>query len=285
MSRKVIITVAPTGSVTTRTDTPYLPITPEEVIEETVRSYNAGASVVHLHARDPLTGQPTPSLEVFRMYLEGIRARCPVITQITTGGGAATLGLGYEDRIRPVEELRPDSASLNAGSMNFGRKLFPNPPKVMESFAKRMVELGVMPEFEIYDLSMIQNVEVWIRKPALVSPPYQNSLVMGVMGGIPPTIKNLVALVEALPKGDTWQVIGIGRHQFTLGMVGVLLGGNIRVGFEDNVYLARGVLARSNAELVEKAVRLIRELGLDVATVEEARNILPLKPQANRAQQ
>lgn len=285
MSRKVIITVAPTGSVTTRADTPYLPITPEEVIEETVRSYNAGASVVHLHARDPVTGQPTPSLEVFRMYLEGIRARCPVITQITTGGGAATLGLGYEDRIRPVEELRPDSASLNAGSMNFGRKLFPNPPEVMESFAKRMAELGVMPEFEIYDLSMIQNVEVWIRKPALVPPPYQNSLVMGVMGGIPPTIKNLVALVEALPKGDTWQVIGIGRHQFTLGIVGVLLGGNIRVGFEDNVYLARGVLARSNAELVEKAVRLIRELGLDVATVEEARDILPLKPKGNRAQQ
>ncbi|MGQ9859314.1 MAG: 3-keto-5-aminohexanoate cleavage protein [Thermodesulfobacteriota bacterium] len=285
MSRKVIITVAPTGSVTTRADTPYLPITPEEVIEETVRSYNAGASVVHLHARDPVTGQPTPSLEVFRMYLEGIRARCPVITQITTGGGAATLGLGYEDRIRPVEELRPDSASLNAGSMNFGRKLFPNPPEVMESFAKRMAELGVMPEFEIYDLSMIQNVQVWIRKPALVPPPYQNSLVMGVMGGIPPTIKNLVALVEALPKGDTWQVIGIGRHQFTLGIVGVLLGGNIRVGFEDNVYLARGVLARSNAELVEKAVRLIRELGLDVATVEEARDILPLKPKGNRAQQ
>jgi 3-keto-5-aminohexanoate cleavage enzyme len=278
MSRKVIITVAPTGSVTTRAETPYLPITPEEVIEETVRSYNAGASVVHLHARDPDTGQPTSSVEIFRMYLDGIRQRCPIITQITTGGGAATLGLGYDERFRPVEELRPDSASLNAGSMNFGRKVFPNPPEVMERYAKRMVELGVMPEFEIYDLSMIQNVDVWIRRPGIVPPPYQNSFVMGVLGGIPPTFKNLLALVESLPQGDTWQVIGIGRHQFTLGVAGILLGGNIRVGFEDNIYLAKGVLARSNAELVEKAVRIIRELGFEVASVEEARGILPLRP-------
>jgi len=278
MSRKVIITVAPTGSVTTKAESPYLPIPPEEVIEETVRSYNAGASVVHLHARDPDTGQPTSSVEIFRMYLDGIRQRCPIITQITTGGGAATLGLGYDERFRPVEELRPDSASLNAGSMNFGRKLFPNPPEVMERYAKRMVELGVMPEFEIYDLSMIQNVDVWIRRPGIVPPPYQNSFVMGVLGGIPPTFKNLLALVESLPQGDTWQVIGIGRHQFTLGVAGILLGGNIRVGFEDNIYLAKGVLARSNAELVEKAVRIIRELGFEVASVEEARGILPLRP-------
>jgi 3-keto-5-aminohexanoate cleavage enzyme len=284
MSRKVIITVAPTGSVTTKAETPYLPITPEEVIEETVRSYNAGASVVHLHARDPDTGQPTSSVEIFRMYLDGIRQRCPIITQITTGGGAATLGLGYDERFRPVEELRPDSASLNAGSMNFGRKVFPNPPEVMERYAKRMVELGVMPEFEIYDLSMIQNVDVWIRRPGIVPPPYQNSFVMGVLGGIPPTFKNLLALVESLPQGDTWQVIGIGRHQFTLGVAGILLGGNIRVGFEDNIYLAKGVLARSNAELVEKAVRIIRELGFEVASVEEARGILPLSPRERHPQ-
>ncbi len=278
MKRKVIVTVAPTGSVTTRQETPYLPITPEEVVEETVRSYNAGASVVHLHARDPNTGAPSPQVDIFRAYLEGIRARCPIITQITTGGGASTLGLGFEERLRPVKELRPDSASLNAGSMNFGRKLFPNPPDVMENFAKAMAELGIMPEFEIYDLSMVQNVEVWIRRPALVPPPYQNSFVMGVLGGIPPTIKNLIALVESLPPGDTWQVIGIGRHQFSLGTAGILLGGNIRVGFEDNIYLEKGVLATSNAQLVEKAVRIIRELGFEVATVEEARKILPLKP-------
>ncbi len=276
MSRKVIITVAPTGSVTTREETPYLPITPEEVVEETVRSYNAGAALVHLHARDPETGGPTGDVEVFRSYVEGIRSRCPIIIQITSGGGAIGLGLSYEERLRPVIQLRPDSASLNAGSMNFGRKLFPNLPEAMEHFASKMAELGVMPEFEIYDLSMVQNVDIWIRRPALVPPPYHNSFVMGVVGGIPPTVKNLVLLAESLPAGDTWQVIGIGRHEFTLGAAGILLGGNLRVGFEDNVYLSEGKLARSNAELVEKAARIVRELGFEVATVEEAREILPL---------
>jgi 3-keto-5-aminohexanoate cleavage enzyme len=276
MSRKVIITVAPTGSVPTRADTPYLPVSAREVVEETLRSYDAGAAVVHLHARDPETGRPTATLEVFRAYLDGIRSRCPIITQITTGGGATSLGLSYEDRLRPVEELRPDSASLNSGSMNFGRKVFPNPPEVLEMYARRMTELGVMPEFEIYDLSMIQNVEVWVRKPGLAPPPYHNSFVMGVVGGIPATPKNLLALVEALPAGDTWQVIGVGRHQFMLGTMGILMGGNLRVGFEDNIYLSKGVLARSNAELVEKAVRIIRELGMEVATVDEARSILPM---------
>lgn len=276
MSRKVIITVAPTGSVTTREETPYLPITPEEVVEETVRSYNAGAALVHLHARDPRTGKPTGNVEVFRSYVEGIRSCCPIIIQITSGGGAIGLGLSYEERLKPVIQLRPDSASLNAGSMNFGRKLFPNLPEAMEHFASTMAALGVMPEFEIYDLSMVQNVDVWIRRPALVPPPYHNSFVMGVVGGIPPTVKNLVLLAEALPAGDTWQVIGIGRHEFTLGAAGILLGGNLRVGFEDNVYLSEGELARSNAELVEKAARIVRELGFEVATVEEAREILPL---------
>ncbi|MGQ9655123.1 MAG: 3-keto-5-aminohexanoate cleavage protein [Thermodesulfobacteriota bacterium] len=276
MSRKVIITVAPTGSVTTREETPYLPITPEEVVEETVRSYNAGAALVHLHARDPHTGKPTGNVEVFRSYVEGIRSRCPIIIQITSGGGAIGLGLSYEERLKPVIELRPDSASLNAGSMNFGRKLFPNLPEAMEHFASTMAALGVMPEFEIYDLSMVQNVDIWIRRPALVPPPYHNSFVMGVVGGIPPTVKNLVLLAEALPAGDTWQVIGIGRHEFTLGAAGILLGGNLRVGFEDNVYLSEGELARSNAELVEKAARIVRELGFEVAAVEEAREILPL---------
>ncbi len=276
MSRKVIITVAPTGSIPTRKDNPNLPITAEEVAQETKRAYEAGACVVHLHARNPDTGEPTSDLEVFRAYLDAVRDACPIITQITTGGGATTLGLKAEDRLRPVEELQPDSASLNAGSMNFGRKLFPNTPDMMEAYAKRMKELGVMPEFEAYDLSMVQNVDYWIRRAGILDPPYQFSFVMGVMGGIPPTFKNLLALKESLPEGYTWQAIGIGRHQIPMGTMGVLLGGNLRVGFEDNVYLSKGVLAKSNAELVEKAARIIRELGLELATTEEARETLPL---------
>jgi 3-keto-5-aminohexanoate cleavage enzyme len=276
MQDKVIITIAPTGSITTRNDNPNLPITAEEVAEETRRAYEAGATVVHLHARDPDSGEPTADIGVFRDYLAAVRDACPIITQITSGGGATTLGLNPEDRLRPVVELSPDSASLNAGSLNFGRKLFPNTPDMMELFARKMKEIGVMPEFEVYDLSMIQNVDHWIRKAGILEPPYQFSFVMGVMGGIPPTFKNLLALKESLTPGHTWQVIGIGRHQIPMGIMGVMLGGNLRVGFEDNVYLSRGVLARSNAELVEKAVRIIRELGYDVAGDADAREILPL---------
>ena len=276
MSRKIIITVAPTGSIPTRANNPNLPITAEEVAAETKRAFDAGAALVHLHARDPDTGGPTPDIDIFSDYLSAVRAVCPIITQITTGGGATTLNLSPEDRLKPVEELLPDSASLNAGSMNFGRNLFPNTPDVMELYARRMKELKVMPEFEVYDLSMVQNVDHWIRTAGILEPPYQFSFVMGVMGGIPPTFKNLLALKESLAPGYTWQAIGIGRHQITMAIMGSLLGGNFRVGFEDNVYLSKGVLAKSNAELVEKATRIIRELGFDVASVEEAREILPL---------
>jgi len=276
MTRKVIITVAPTGSIPTRKDNPNLPITAEEIADETRRAYEAGASVVHLHARDPETGKPTSDVEVFRRCLTAIREACPIITQVTTGGGATTLGLSPEERLMPVKELRPDSASLNAGSMNFGRSLFQNTPDVIELYAQRMKTLKVMPEFEVYDLSMIQNVDYWVRRAGILDPPYQFSLVLGVMGGIPPTFKNLLALQESLHTGDTWQVIGIGRHQIPMGVMGVLLGGNLRVGFEDNVYLSKGVLAKSNADLVEKAARIIRELGFAIASVDEARAILPL---------
>jgi len=276
MSHKVIITVAPTGSIPTQKDNPNLPVTAEEIAEETRRSYDEGAAVVHLHARDPETGAPTSDINVFKDYLAAVREACPIITQITTGGGATTLGLTPEERLKPVEELRPDSASLNAGSMNFGRKLFPNTPEVIELYARRMKDLKVMPEFEIYDLSMIQNVDHWIRRAGILAPPYQFSFVLGVMGGIPASFKNLLALIESTPAEYNWQVIGIGRHQIPLGIMGALSGGNMRVGFEDNIYLSKGVLARSNAELVAKAVRIIREFGLEVATVEEAREIMPL---------
>ena len=276
LEEKVIITVAPTGSIPTREDSPYLPITPEEIAAETVRCCRAGAAVVHLHARDPDTGKPTSSIEVFARYLELIRERCPVIIQITTGGGAVTLGLTPEQRLEAVEKLRPDSASLNAGSMNFGRKLFTNTPDVIESFARRMKELGVKPEFEVYEVGMIQQVQHWVIAPGLADPPYRFSLVMGVLGGIPATVRNLQILVDDLPPGSSWQVIGVGRHQLPLAAVGVAAGGGLRVGFEDNLYLKRGVLAKSNAELVERAVQLVEAMGREVATVDEARSMLGL---------
>lgn len=260
-----------------RKDSPYLPITPDEVAEETLRSYEAGAAVVHLHARDPQSGAPTNDSEVYRAYLEKIRAKCPIVTQITTGGGATTMGLTPEQRIAAVEELKPDMASLNAGSMNFGRKLFPNPPDVIELYARKMTGWGVVPEFEVYDVGMINNVKELILKAGIMQPPLQFSLVMGVMGGIPATAKNLLFMAESLPENCTWQTIGIGRHQIPLGAMGVLLGGNVRVGFEDNIYLSKGVLAKSNAELVGKMVRIVREVGLEIATADEAREVLRIK--------
>ena len=146
----------------------------------------------------------------------------------------------------------------------------------MELYARKMKEIKVMPEFEAYDLSMIQNVDVWIRQGGILEPPYQFSFVLGVVGGIPATFKNLLALKESLPESYTWQAIGICRLSDSQGDHGRSLGGNLRVGFEDNLYLSTGVLAKSNAELVEKAVRIIRELGYEIATVEEARKIFPL---------
>ena len=275
--RKVIITVAPTGSIPTREDTPYLPITPDEVADETLRAHEAGAAVVHLHARDPESGAPTNDAAVYEAYLERIRSRCDIVTQITTGGGAVTMGLTPEQRLEAVERLRPEMASLNAGSMNFGRKLFPNTPDVMELYARRMKEWGVTPEFEVYDVGMIENVKRWIIGADIMSPPMQFSLVMGVAGGIPATPRNAVFMSEALPDECTWQMIGIGRHQIPHGLLGVLLGGNVRVGMEDNIYLAKGELAKSNADLVAKIVRLIRELGMEPASPAEARELLHLK--------
>jgi len=275
---KVIITVAPTGSIPSRKETPYLPVTPDEIAEETQRSYEAGASIVHLHARDPETGNPTSDVEIFRQYLGRIRERCPIVTQITSGGGAVTLGLTPEQRLEAVETLKPESASLNAGSMNFGRKLFPNTPDVMEAFARRMQEMGVKPEFEIYEIGMIHQVHHWIIRAGLADPPYRFSLVMGVLGGIPATIRNLQMMVDDLPGESVWQVIGIGRHQIPMGAVAVAAGGGLRVGFEDNIYVKKGVLAKSNAELVERAVTLVEAMGKEVATTDEARAMLGLSP-------
>jgi len=187
------------------------------------------------------------------------------------------MGLSAEERLEAVRELRPEMASLNAGSMNFGRKLFPNTPDTIELYAKSMKEWGVVPEFEVYDVGMINNIEHWILKAGIMEAPLQFSLVMGVLGGIPATGKNLVFMVDSLPGNCTWQTIGIGRHQIPLGAMGVLLGGNVRVGMEDNIYLSKGVLAKSNAELVEKIVRIITELGMEPAAPEEARQILRIR--------
>ena len=274
---KVIITVAPVGSWPTRAMNPNLPITPEEIAAEVLRSCEAGAAVAHLHARDLETEEPTTDTAGYQAVFTSVRAACPeIIVQLSTASGAAKLGFSPEQRIRHIHELKPEMASLNAGSMNMHGNVFINSPETIEQYARVMAELNVKPEFEVYDVGMIENIEQLVRKPGLVPEPYHYGLVLGVPGGIPATVKNLIHLVDALPEHCTWQSIAIGRHQIPLGTVGVVLGGGIRVGFEDNIYLDRGVLAKSNAELVEKAVKIIHELGLEIASAEEARKLLTI---------
>jgi len=275
--RKVIITVAPVGSWATRDMNPNLPITPDEISAEVKRSYDAGASVVHIHARDPDTQKPTSDPFIYRMICEAIRESCPeILIQISTGTGAAILNLSTEERIRAIEELRPELASLNAGSLNMNRSVFINSAETIEQYAQKMTALRIKPEFEVYDLGMISNVDELIRKPAIVPDPYAYGLVLGVRGGISPTVKNLVYMVDALPDACIWQVIAIGRNQIPLGAAGVIMGGGMRVGFEDNLYVRRGVLARSNAELVDGAVAITRQIGRQVADPGDARRLLQI---------
>jgi 3-keto-5-aminohexanoate cleavage enzyme len=275
--RKVIITVAPVGAWPTREMNPHLPITPEEIASEVCRSYSAGASVAHIHARELHTEKPTSDPELYRTILEAVRKRCPdIIIQLSTGAGAALVDLSFEQRIAHVQELRPEMASLNAGSLNMQRNLFANPPHMIEQYAGIMAELKIKPEFEIYDMGMIDNVDRLVREPGIIPEPHAYGLVLGVLGGIAPTVKNLVHMVDALPENCHWQVIAISRHQIPLGTVGLVMGGGIRVGFEDNIYLNRGVLATSNAQLVEKAVTITQEIGRSVASPDEARQILHL---------
>ena len=280
--RRIVITVAPVGAVPTiptRENAPYIPITPEQVAKETYRSYQAGASIVHLHGRDPKTGKPTIVINVFKDYIEKIREKCDIVIQFSTGGGAITLNLSPEARLEPVKQLKPEMASLNAGSFNFGRiGVFQNTVETIELFAKSMKYWGVIPEFEVYDMGMIETVKRLILGEKLINPPLQFSLVLGVMGAIPANPRNLLFMVESLPEKSRWQVIAIGRHQFTLGTVGTILGGNVRVGMEDNLYLSKGILAKTNAELVEKMAKIIRSLDFEVATVEETRKLLGIPP-------
>lgn len=267
---KLIITVATTGAITTREDTPYLPITPAEIAEEVYRAWNAGASIAHVHVRDE-QGNPTMKYEIFQETVERIREKCDIILNLTSSGG---LDLKEEDRLR-VCELQPELASLDAGSMNFGRHVFLNPPDFLERLAAKMQQHGVKPEFEVFETGMINNA-MMLAKQGLIKPPYLFQFVLGVPGGMPASPKNLLHLYESIPKDSIWSVIGIGRAQLPMNTMAILMGGHVRVGMEDNVYYRPGELAKTNAQFVERIVRLARELGREVATVEDARKILKL---------
>lgn len=266
----LIITAAVVGAELTREDTPYLPLTPAEIAEEAYRAYLAGASIVHLHARDA-DGSPTQDPTVYKEIMRRISERCDVIMQISTGGA---VGMSASERAQPLS-LKPEMATLTTGSLNFGRDLFLNPPSLIEAFAEEMTALQVMPEFEIFDVGMIENALRLVRK-GLVKSHLHFDFVMGVPGGIPATADHLLHLIRQLPKDATWSVAGIGRFQLPMAVLGIVLGGHVRVGLEDNIYYRKGELAISNAQLVERVVRIAKEMGRQIATPAKAREILKI---------
>jgi 3-keto-5-aminohexanoate cleavage enzyme len=278
---KVVITAALTGVLATRDQCPAIPYTPKEIGEEAKRGADAGAAIVHIHARTA-EGGPDWRVETFAEIFAEVRARTDVIVNFSTGA----VGIAPEDRIVHIRDLHPEMAALNMGSMNYAmysekRKsfihdhVFANPFKDIQLFLETMTEAGVRPEMECFDAGHIGNTRPLINMGVL-KPPYQFSLVMGVLGGIPGTTRHLVDQVDSLPPGSHWQVIGIGLNQWPLVAAGITMGGNVRVGLEDNFYLEDGAMAKSNGDLVGKAARLCRDLGRDVATVSEARTQLGL---------
>jgi 3-keto-5-aminohexanoate cleavage enzyme len=269
---KLIITAAICGAEVTKEHNPAVPYTVEEIGREAELAYKAGASIIHLHVRED-DGTPTQSKERFKACIEEIKRRCPdVIIQPSTGGA---VGMTNEERLQPTE-LHPEMATLDCGTCNFGGdEIFVNTENTIKEFGKKMIELGIKPEVEVFDKGMV-DMAIRMNRKGFVKSPMHFNFVMGVNGGISATPRDLVFMAGSIPQGSTYTVSGIGRHQFTMAATSIILGGHVRVGFEDNVYISKGVPAKSNAELVEKAVRLAKELGREIATPEEARKILGL---------
>jgi uncharacterized protein (DUF849 family) len=280
---KVVITCALTGVAADRRQCPAIPYTPEEIAEEARRAYEAGAAIVHIHARED-DGKASHRVEVYREIMERTRAKCPVILNFSTGA----VGIPADQRVAHIRDLKPEIGALNMGSMNYAKfspsrrefvfdYVFSNPFKDILLFVETMKQGGVKPELECFDTGHIRNAEPLVEL-GLLDDPIQFSLILGVLGGAPPTAQTLAFMATLLPPRAHWEVIGISHNQWELVAAALSLGGNIRVGLEDNFYLSPGVMAKSNGDLVEKAVRMVQDIGREVATVDEARRALNLAP-------
>lgn len=278
---KVIITTALTGLAANRDQCPAIPYTPDEIAKEAHRSWQAGSAVVHIHAREE-DGTPTQRVEVYQAIRDKIRAKCDVILNFSTG----TVGIPKEERIKHITDLKPEIGALNMGSMNYAKYsskrkafifdfVFENPFSTIEFFLRHMTESGVKPELECFDTGHVNNATPFIDM-GLLKFPIQYSFIMGVLGGIAATKENLAHQARQIDSSSTWEVIGISHEQWAMIQAALELGGNIRVGLEDNFYVEPGQMATSNAELVEKAVKMCRACGREPTTVAEARKILSL---------
>jgi len=271
---KVIITAAISGAEVTKEQNSAVPYTVEEIGREAEAAYKAGASIIHLNVRKD-DGTPTQDKARFKECMVEIRKRCPdVIIQPSTGGA---VGMTDDERLQPLE-LNPEMATLDCGTCNFGGDdVFVNTENTIKNFATKMTEKGIKPECEVFDKGMI-DMALRLQKQGFISKPMHFNMVLGVNGGISATPRDLTFMVDSLPKGSSFTVCAMGRYQMDMTTLSVIMGGHVRVGFEDNLYVSKGVLAQSNGELVDKIVRIIRELGREVATPAETRQILGLNP-------
>lgn len=271
---KLIITAAICGAEVLKEHNPAVPYTVEECVREAKAAYDAGASIIHLHVRYD-DGTPTQDKARFKEVIDAIKAVIPdVIIQPSTGGA---VGMTNDERLQPTE-LLPEMATLDCGTLNFGGdEVFTNTENTIKYFGDRMIKLGIKPELEVFDKSMI-DMALRLHKKGHIVKPMHFDFVMGVNGGISGELRDFVFLRGSIPADATYTVAGVGRYEFPLAMAAIIDGGHVRVGFEDNVFLSKGVLAKSNGELVAKVVRMAKELGREIATPAEARQILGLKP-------
>ena len=243
-------------------------------MREAKSAYEAGAAILHIHVRED-DGTPTQDRERFRVVMDAIRKELPDVIMIPSTGGAT--GMSPEERLQPTE-LFPEMATLDCGTCNFGDEIFDNTMPTMRAFGKRMIENGIKPEYECFELGHIDTVLGMAKKGEVPGHPMQFNFVLGVHGCTPATVENLAFFASKIPSDATWTVSGVGRAAWTMAAAAIAMGGNVRVGFEDNIYLGKGQKAASNGELVAKVVRIAKELGREIATPAEARQILSLKP-------
>lgn len=269
MKDKLIITVAPTGSIPKKEHTPHVPVTTEEIVTDALGCEQSGASILHIHTRDEQEN-PSDDPARFAEVVNALKGQTKLILQISTGGRA---GVSYESRYQRLV-AGGEMASLTTGSVNFPTTAYVNPPELIEGLAKEMQRLAIKPEIEVFDLSMLQN-GINLYENGLIDAPLHFNFVMGLKGAMPADIKHLVHLVGCLPEKSTWCVSGVAAVQLPMAVHAILMGGHVRVGLEDNIYFRKGELA-TNQMLVERIVRISRILGREVASPDEARQILKL---------
>ncbi len=288
-ANKVVITVAVTGSIGDKSKHPALPVSPPEIAASALEACKAGASVVHVHVRDPDTAEPAMDFALYREVFERIRDASDMVINLTTGAGARVIPdesdpVGFETgtswrspqkRTEHIVKLKPELCSLDVGSMNFGPRVFANAVPHIEVMAAQIQAAGVKAELEVFDMGHIEMAKHLIKK-GLVDPPPIFQLCLGIAWGIPANSKTMLQMKEALPDNALWAGFGVGPTSFPMVAQSALLGGNVRIGFEDNFYLGRGIPAKSNAQLVEKAVCILQSLDKEPASPRETRAILHL---------